>query len=147
MSVSFGSTSRYKERPERDVFEVNGGHGANFDVQSSVSKWRVQAFSAFGRESTEWCYSHRLISVTSTTFTWPGRLAFKIDLPPHAKILFSPPHHHFAHSMTLSGADSLASSLASSLSASRTSGCGCSSRDLDVGIEFGHACHGIRINR
>ena len=41
---------------QKDMFEVNGGHGANFDVQSSVSKWRVQAFSAFAPEKAEWCY-------------------------------------------------------------------------------------------
>ena len=54
--VSHSGRRQGTKDDQTDVFEVNGGHGANFDVQSSVSKWRVQAFSAFAPEKAEWCY-------------------------------------------------------------------------------------------
>ena len=39
-----------------NVFEVTGGTQRLWEVHVSVSKWRVQTYSASSRENAKWCY-------------------------------------------------------------------------------------------
>ena len=116
--VSHSGRRQGTKNDHRGMIEVENGSATFANTRDWVGSQCYNKISASVPNFPNIGYVHRLISVASTPLTCPGGLAFAKILFAHAKILFAPPHHHFAHSVRVFWADSLESSLPSSLSAS-----------------------------